>query len=107
MSAVLLQDEAQASRLAELNGLDRLRFVELLGGVFEHSPWVADAAWPARPFANVAALHDAMVGAVRAAKVMERLEIAPNRRLRGLGKHQTAALVAEFARADAPRSPDE
>ncbi len=27
---------------------------------------------------------------------MERLDIAANRRLRGLGKHQTAALVAEF-----------
>ncbi len=40
------------------------------------------------------------VGAVRAAKVMERLDIAANRRLRGLGKHQTAALIAEFA----PRS---
>ncbi len=37
------------------------------------------------------------VGAVRAAKVMERLDIASNRRLRGLGKHQTAALVAEFS----------
>ena len=37
------------------------------------------------------------VGAVRAAKVMERLDIAANRRLRGLGKHQTAALVAEFS----------
>jgi hypothetical protein len=36
------------------------------------------------------------VGAVRAARVMERLDIAPNRRLRGLGKHQSAALVAEF-----------
>ena len=36
------------------------------------------------------------VGAVRAARVMERLDIAPNRRLRGLGKHQTAALIAEF-----------
>ncbi len=43
------------------------------------------------------------VGAVRAAKVMERLDIAANRRLRGLGKHQTAALVAEFsARANPP-----
>ena len=39
------------------------------------------------------------VGAVRAAKVMERLDIAANRRLRGLGKHQTAALVGEFARS--------
>ncbi len=43
------------------------------------------------------------VGAVRAAKVMERLDIAANRRLRGLGKHQTAALVAEFStRANPP-----
>ena len=46
------------------------------------------------------------VGAVRAAKVMERLDIAANRRLRGLGKHQTAALVAEFsARAPGPPPP--
>jgi hypothetical protein len=37
------------------------------------------------------------VGAVRAAKVMERLDIAANRRLRGLGKHQAAALVQEFS----------
>jgi hypothetical protein len=42
------------------------------------------------------------VGAVRAARVMERLDIAPNRRLRGLGKHQSAALVAEFAGANGP-----
>ncbi|MCW2810593.1 MAG: hypothetical protein JWP61_1051, partial [Friedmanniella sp.] len=40
------------------------------------------------------------VGTVRATKVMERLDIAPNRRLRGLGKHQSAALISEFA----PRS---
>lgn len=37
------------------------------------------------------------VGSVRAERVMERLDIAPNRRLRGLGRHQVAALVAEFA----------
>lgn len=41
------------------------------------------------------------VGVVRAGKVMERLDIAANRRLRGLGKHQTAALIAEF-----PPKPD-
>ena len=39
------------------------------------------------------------VGAVRATKVMERLDIAANRRLRGLGKHQVAALIAEFPAA--------
>ena len=39
------------------------------------------------------------VGTVRATRVMERLDIAANRRLRGLGKHQTAALIAEFSAA--------
>jgi hypothetical protein len=42
------------------------------------------------------------VGAVRATKVMQRLDIASNRRLRGLGKHQTAALIAEFSDRSAP-----
>jgi hypothetical protein len=42
------------------------------------------------------------VGAVRAGKVMERLDIAANRRLRGLGKHQTAALIAEFSDRTSP-----
>lgn len=45
------------------------------------------------------------VGAVRAGKVMNRLDIAPNRRLRGLGKHQTAALIAEFATRSASSLP--
>lgn len=36
------------------------------------------------------------VGEVRATKVMERLKIAPNRRLRGLGRHQADGLIAEF-----------
>lgn len=43
------------------------------------------------------------VGAVRAEKIMTRLDIAPNRRLRGLGKHQVAALVEEFGRRSAAR----
>lgn len=45
------------------------------------------------------------VGTVRAAKVMERLEIAANRRLRGLGKHQTAALIAELYTRGSGSSP--
>ncbi|MDU1063356.1 MAG: integration host factor, actinobacterial type [Cutibacterium avidum] len=38
------------------------------------------------------------VGEKRAAEIMERLDIAPNRRIRGLGRHQTAGLRAEFDR---------
>lgn len=37
------------------------------------------------------------VGIVRATRVMERLQIATNRRLRGLGKHQVAGLISEFS----------
>ena len=37
------------------------------------------------------------VGKVRARQIMERLDIAENRRVRGLGSAQRAALEAEFA----------
>jgi hypothetical protein len=36
------------------------------------------------------------VGKVRAAKIMERLDISPSRRLRGLGANQRERLLAEF-----------
>jgi 2-oxo-4-hydroxy-4-carboxy-5-ureidoimidazoline decarboxylase len=41
--------------------------VRALGGVFEHSPWIAERAFAARPFAGVDALHAAMSDAVRGA----------------------------------------
>jgi 2-oxo-4-hydroxy-4-carboxy-5-ureidoimidazoline decarboxylase len=53
--------------LAELSALDEAAFVAELGRIFEHSPWVAAAAWRQRPFASLAALHAAMTGAVAAA----------------------------------------
>jgi 2-oxo-4-hydroxy-4-carboxy-5-ureidoimidazoline decarboxylase len=40
--------------------MDETRFVAHFGGVFEHSRWVADGAWAARPFASIDALHAAM-----------------------------------------------
>ena len=50
---------------------------------------------------KVTALLEAMpgVGKVRAQQIMERLGIAENRRVRGLGQNQRAALAAEFAAA--------
>jgi len=53
--------------LDELNAMDQAGFVAELGGVFEHSPWVAERAFAAAPFASVDHLHRAMVGAVHAA----------------------------------------
>lgn len=53
--------------LEEVNRMDRKTFVATLGWVFEHSPWVAERAWPRRPFAGVAALHQAMAEQVMGA----------------------------------------
>ena len=50
--------------VAELSALPRAEFVAALDGIFEHSPWVAEAAWEDRPFATVDALHDALCQAV-------------------------------------------
>jgi xanthine dehydrogenase D subunit len=50
-------------------------FVARYGAVFERSPWVARAAWPRAPFAGVDELHEAMVGAVRAAPRADQLAL--------------------------------
>ena len=61
--------------MAELNSLDRSGFVGALGWVFEQSPWVAERAWDARPFAELDALHAAMVEQVECATLAERLAL--------------------------------
>lgn len=47
--------------LIELNALSQAEFVQLLGGVYEHSPWVAERSWAARPFAD----HESLLMALR------------------------------------------
>jgi beta-ureidopropionase / N-carbamoyl-L-amino-acid hydrolase len=56
--------------LQELNAADEAGFVRALDGIYEHSPWIAAAAWRARPaagFGSLAALKHALVQAVRGA----------------------------------------
>jgi len=52
--------------LRELNALPADAFVQIVGPVFEHSPWIAEAAAPQRPFATVEALLAALKGIVAA-----------------------------------------
>jgi 2-oxo-4-hydroxy-4-carboxy-5-ureidoimidazoline decarboxylase len=54
-----------AMTLAELNALEREPFVRVIGPVFEHSPWIAEAAWNGRPFASIEALHGALCEVMR------------------------------------------
>jgi 2-oxo-4-hydroxy-4-carboxy-5-ureidoimidazoline decarboxylase len=56
-----------ALTLSSLNSLAPEAFVAAIEDVFEHAPWVAEAAVPGRPYATVAALHDAMMEVVRQA----------------------------------------
>jgi 2-oxo-4-hydroxy-4-carboxy-5-ureidoimidazoline decarboxylase len=58
-----------------LSALDRDAFVVALDGIWEHSPWVAERCWDARPFADVGALHAAMVSVVDQASDAEKLAL--------------------------------
>ena len=48
-----------------LNAADQAGFVALLEGIYEHSPWIAHAAWPHRPFRTVPQLKYALTKVVR------------------------------------------
>ncbi len=58
---------AMALTLDDLNAMPAPDFAAALDGVFEDAPWVARQAAESRPFATVAALHAAMLDAMRAA----------------------------------------
>ena len=73
----------------ELDRLSRADFVEKLGSIFEHSPWVAEGVADARPFGTIEELHAAMVAVVMAA--------GPERQLALLQAHPE--LAGKLARA--------
>ena len=61
--------------LDQLNTADRVSFVTALSSIYEASPWVAERACAARPFATVADLHAAMQAAVAGAAEAEQLAL--------------------------------
>ncbi len=61
--------------LKELNAAAAPVFTEILGGIFEHSPYIAERAAEKRPFASGAALHAAMVAEIEAAGVDAQLQL--------------------------------
>ncbi|PKM08997.1 MAG: OHCU decarboxylase [Gammaproteobacteria bacterium HGW-Gammaproteobacteria-4] len=98
--------------LDQLNQLDHAAFVATLGGIFEHSPWVAERVFAQRPFAGVGALHEAMCAVVDAASAAEQLAlIRAHPQLAGkaaVRKELTAASLSEQQGAGLGQcSPDE
>jgi 2-oxo-4-hydroxy-4-carboxy-5-ureidoimidazoline decarboxylase len=51
--------------LHEVNALAHADFVNIFGGVFEHSPWIAETAFAKRPFADFQSLHRALCDTVK------------------------------------------
>src|SRR6195952_2887493 len=61
--------------LADLNACSRVDFVAALANVFEYSPWIAEKAADARPFAGITQLSEAMKAAVERAPPELRLAL--------------------------------
>lgn len=59
----------------DLNGMTQAEFVDAVGWVFEHSPWVAERAWAKRPFTDLDAVHAAMWSEVERASPAEQLAL--------------------------------
>jgi 2-oxo-4-hydroxy-4-carboxy-5-ureidoimidazoline decarboxylase len=63
------------TQFADLNALSKADFVAALANIFEYSPWIAEKAADARPFAGVAQLFEAMKAAVERAPAELRLAL--------------------------------
>ena len=64
-----------ALTLAQLNAATPSAFTDLLVGIYEHSPWVADEAAALRPFASLAQLKHALANKVRQASREKQLAL--------------------------------
>lgn len=56
---------AAVINLDQINRASREEFTRLLEGTYEHSPWIAESAWQARPFKTLSSLKRALIEAVR------------------------------------------
>jgi 2-oxo-4-hydroxy-4-carboxy-5-ureidoimidazoline decarboxylase len=68
----------QKLSITDINQIPNLQFVEALGSIFEHSPWVAEAAFDLRPFESVDQLHVTMVGIVDQSSQQQRVALIRN-----------------------------
>lgn len=59
--------------IAEVNSLSAQDFVQRFGGVFEHSPWVAERTAGKGPFRSLTDLHSALCETVRNSSIDQKL----------------------------------
>jgi 2-oxo-4-hydroxy-4-carboxy-5-ureidoimidazoline decarboxylase len=73
----VVQDDTIKKRfeMADLNRLTPEEFVQVIGPVFEHSPWIAGEAAAWRPFTTLLQLHSALCETVRTASEEKQLAL--------------------------------
>lgn len=66
-----------ANRLSinQINALAPADFTRIVGPVFEHSPWIAEATASKRPFKNADEMHHALCDTVRTAPIEKQLAL--------------------------------
>jgi 2-oxo-4-hydroxy-4-carboxy-5-ureidoimidazoline decarboxylase len=65
----------QPVSLSALNTASSSDFLRLIGPVFEHSPWIAEATWPKRPFGSLKELHARLCDTVRQSTSEEQIAL--------------------------------
>ena len=94
--------------LAELNTSDRGAFLDAIGWVFEHSPWVAEQVCDGRPYPSLEVLHRAMVSQVETAPATRQLALLRAHPDLGTRARISAASAVEQSGAGLDRlTPDE
>ncbi len=88
---------APSLTLAQINQMTASDFSQAFGRVFEHSGWIAERAFTARPFATVDDLHGAMRSAVLAASEVEQLALLRAHPALAGREAQSGTLTAESA----------
>ncbi len=59
----------------EVNNFTHDEFVKIIGPVYEHSPWIAERGWAARPFESRKHLHSSLVHIVEHATHKEQMSL--------------------------------
>lgn len=68
-------EQLKNSKIAALCQRGQEAFVSQLGGIYEHSPWIAERAWKQQPFGSVDDLHAALMAVVKQASKQEQLDL--------------------------------
>lgn len=61
--------------LQVINEMEKAEFINNVGWVFEHSPWIANKAWDYKPFESIEMLHEIMVQVVKDASIQDQLDL--------------------------------